>query len=90
VDLDRIVARTEGYSGADLAYVCEAATEAALLDAARSGTMRSIGTDDLETALREISASTAEWFTTARSAAQFANHNGIYNELVAYMKVRKI
>jgi AAA+ superfamily predicted ATPase len=90
VDLDRIVARTEGYSGADLAYVCEAATESALLDAARSGGMRSIETEDLEVALRDIGASTSEWFVTARSAAQFANHNGIYNDLVAYMKARKM
>jgi hypothetical protein len=37
IDLGRLAKATDGYSGADLAYVCESAAERALLDGARTG-----------------------------------------------------
>jgi SpoVK/Ycf46/Vps4 family AAA+-type ATPase len=85
INYDQLVKRTEGYSGADLAHVCETATEAALLDSARSGVARPINTVDLCQALEAVHASTAEWFVTAKSAATFANHNGLYDDLLAYL-----
>ena len=38
VDLGKLVKATDGLSGADLAHLCEAAAESALLDSARTGT----------------------------------------------------
>ena len=37
VDTARLAARTEGFSGADLAHVCRTAAQSALVDAARTG-----------------------------------------------------
>jgi SpoVK/Ycf46/Vps4 family AAA+-type ATPase len=67
VDTKKLARSSEGYSGADLAYVCEAAAEHALLDSARSGTPRMIEMGDLERAMREVKPSIGPWIDTARN-----------------------
>ena len=42
VDLARVAARTDGYSGADIRLLCEAAAEEALADSVRTGRPRPI------------------------------------------------
>ncbi|MCD2185668.1 ATP-binding protein [Actinomycetospora soli] len=90
VKLKPLVARTEGFSGADLAHLCEAATEHALLDSVSTGTARMINQDDLLAAAAEMRPSTGPWFTTARQVALYANGDGTYDDLAAYMKRRKL
>ncbi|WP_030198623.1 tetratricopeptide repeat protein [Streptomyces sp. NRRL S-87] len=89
VDLARIVKLTEDFSGADLAHVCESAAEYALLDSARSGTVRMIGTKDLLNAAKQIKPSSESWFAAARNVAMFANDGGMYDDLVAYLKKKR-
>ncbi|MFI8966000.1 AAA family ATPase [Streptomyces sp. NPDC053493] len=89
VDLGKVVKATEDFSGADLAHVCESAAEYALLDSARTGTVRMIGTKDLLTAARQISPSSESWFASARNVAMFANDGGMYDDLVAYLKKKR-
>ena len=89
IDLEALVARTEGFSGADLAHLCESATENALMDAVRSGEVRLIGMPDFEAALTEVHPSTGPWFDAARSVALFANEGGAYDDLAAYFKNQK-
>ncbi len=88
IDLQRLAARTDGYSGADLAHVCESAAELALLDSARTGTVRMIGMQDLEAALRDVRPSVGPWLDTARNVAMFANEGGEYDELARYLRKR--
>ena len=90
VDLGRLSRETEGYSGADLAHICTLATRQALATAAATQELQPIGMKELEVALRQIKPSTSEWFATARHAATFANHDGTYDDLVAYSKSRKL
>jgi len=90
IDLHRLAAATEGYSGADLAYVCEHATEAALLDSVRSGEIRMIGMEDLQRALREVKPSIGPWIETAKNVARFSNEGGAYDELAAYLRRRRL
>jgi len=90
VDVRDLARRTDGYSGADLAYVCEVAAERALVDSARSGTVRMIGMADLRAALGEVRPSTGPWFDTARNVAQFANESGSYDDLVAHLRKRRL
>jgi SpoVK/Ycf46/Vps4 family AAA+-type ATPase len=90
IDTSKIVARSEGYSGADLAHVCETAAERALLDSARSGTVRMIEMRDLEAALAEVKPSIGPWLQTAKNVAQYANQDGSYDELLAYLRKRKV
>ncbi|MEV7617322.1 tetratricopeptide repeat protein [Streptomyces sp. NPDC089799] len=89
VDLGKIVKVTEDFSGADLAHVCESAAEYALLDSARSGTVRMIGTKDLLNAAKQIKPSSESWFASARNVAMFANDGGTYDDLVAYLKKKR-
>jgi AAA+ superfamily predicted ATPase len=86
IDLAAVVARTDGFSGADLAHLCETAAERALLDSVRSGEVRMIDMSDFEAALAEVKPSTGPWFDAARSVALFANEGGAYDDLADYFK----
>ncbi|WP_130797140.1 ATP-binding protein [Streptomyces otsuchiensis] len=86
VDLGKLARRTEGLSGADLAHLCEAAAERALMDSARSGEVRMISMKDLLTAAKEVRPSTDPWFATARHVAMFSNEGGTYDELLHFLK----
>jgi SpoVK/Ycf46/Vps4 family AAA+-type ATPase len=90
VDLQRLAARTEGFSGADLRLLCESAAESALEDSLQSGTTRPIQLGDFDRALREVSPSTRPWFDVARNYAMFANEGGAYDDLLAYMRRHKL
>ncbi|WP_407289331.1 AAA family ATPase [Streptomyces sp. BP-8] len=89
IDLGKLVKATDGLSGADLAHVCEAAAEHALLDSARTGTVRLIGMKDLLAAAGQITPSTEPWFASARNVAMYANDGGMYDDLVAYLKKKR-
>ncbi len=89
IDLARLAALSDDFTGADIAHSCETAAEFAMLDSAQSGTVRMIEMRDLEAALSELKPSTGPWFATARNVAQFANEDGSYDELATYMKRRR-
>ncbi|MFF0423468.1 ATP-binding protein [Streptomyces sp. NPDC004520] len=89
VDLGKLVKATEDFSGADLAHVCETAAEAALLDSARTGSVRLITTKDLLGAAKQIKPSTEPWFAAARNVAMFANEGGLYDDLLAHLKRKR-
>lgn len=89
VELGKLVKVTDGLSGADLAHVCEAAAERALLDSVRTGTVRMIGMKDLLAAANEVVPSAEPWFASARNVAMFANEGGMYDDLVTYLKKRR-
>jgi len=90
VDLRAMAARTDGFSGADLAHLCETATENALEQSVQTGVMRSITSADFQDALRQVRPSTRPWFETARNFVLFGNESGAYDELMAYMKTKKL
>jgi AAA+ superfamily predicted ATPase len=90
IDLARLSRLTDGYSGADIAHICETAAEVALLDSVRRGEPRLIGQADLEAAAAEVKPSLGTWFDTARNVALFANEGGAYDDLVAYLRKRRL
>jgi SpoVK/Ycf46/Vps4 family AAA+-type ATPase len=90
IDTPKLAARTEGYTGADIAHVCNTAAERAIIDSARSGEIRMIEMRDLEAALSEVRPSSGPWFQTARNVALFANQDGSYDELAEYIKNRRL
>ncbi|MFD9289438.1 ATP-binding protein [Streptomyces sp. NPDC060030] len=89
IDLGKLAKITDGLSGADLAHLCEAAAERALLDSVRTGTVRMIGMKDLLAAADDVVPSAEPWFASARNVAMFANEGGMYDDLVAYLKKRR-
>jgi len=90
IDLARLAGQTDGYSGADIAHICETAAERALMDSVRRGEPRMIGPGDLEAAIDEVKPSLGAWFDTARNVALFANENGSYDDLAAYLRKRRL
>ncbi len=89
IDLGKLATMTDGYSGADLAYICEGAAERALMDSARSGKPRMIDMDDLLAAVEDVKPSIGPWLQTARNVAEFANEGSTYDELLDYLKNRR-
>ncbi|HEV2639383.1 MAG TPA: ATP-binding protein [Actinocrinis sp.] len=90
IDLAKLAKRTDGFSGADLAHLCDSAAEAALMDSARTGVVRMIGMADMEAALAGIKPSIGSWLETAKNVVMFANESGTYDDLLAYLKRRKL
>jgi len=90
IDLAKLAKQTDGYSGADIAHICETAAERALMDSVRLGEPRMIGTPDLEAAIAEVKPSLGSWFDTARNVALFANEGGTYDDLAAYLRKRRL
>jgi SpoVK/Ycf46/Vps4 family AAA+-type ATPase len=90
VDLRRLARATEGWSGADLEHLTETAAETVLMEAARTGEVRPIRQHDLEAGLGQLRPSTGPWFETARNVALFANEGGQYDDLLRYLKTRRL
>lgn len=85
IDLDRIAARTEGFSGADLHSLVDVAVEAKLAASMRDGVPRPLATGDLVAAAGKRKATTEEWFQTARNYALHANQAGSYDAVLEYL-----
>jgi transitional endoplasmic reticulum ATPase len=90
VDFKDLAKRTEFFSGADLANLVERATERAVEEALLHGTMRSVDGKDFAAALKECKASTMEWLRRSRNYVNFANQDGIYDDLATYLDKAKI
>jgi SpoVK/Ycf46/Vps4 family AAA+-type ATPase len=90
VNLARLAKLTDGYSGADIAHICETASERALMDSIHRGEARMIGQPDLEASIGEVKPSLGAWFDTARNVALFANEGGAYDDLANYLKKRRL
>jgi AAA+ superfamily predicted ATPase len=90
IDVSALAGRTDGYSGADMAHLCESAAEYAMDDSLASGTVRPIGQRDLVHALADVPPSTRAWFDSARNFAMYANEGGLYDDLVDYMRKNRL
>jgi SpoVK/Ycf46/Vps4 family AAA+-type ATPase len=85
-----IATRTDGWSGADLAHVCDSATQLAMSDSIRTGQVRPVTMADIDAAIAQLRPSAGPWFDTARNVVEFGNTDGTYDELAKYMRRRKI
>jgi AAA+ superfamily predicted ATPase len=89
LDIDKLAKATDGLSGADIALVCEQATESAMEESMRSGQVRPITQRQLVEAIRSVRPSISDWMETARNYALYSNESGAYDELAAYLKKRR-
>ncbi|HSP38719.1 MAG TPA: ATP-binding protein, partial [Frankiaceae bacterium] len=90
IDLKALARKTEHFSGADLAFLCDTAAQFAMEDSLRTGEARPITMRDFDAARREVKPSTGPWLESARNVAMFANESGLYDDLVAYLKRRRM
>ncbi len=90
IDLGAVVRRTEGFSGADLEHLAATAAEKAMMDSIASGQVRPVTMADMESALADVRPSTTAWLQSARNVVTFANNDGRYDELAAYLRARRM
>jgi SpoVK/Ycf46/Vps4 family AAA+-type ATPase len=90
IDPKSIAKRTDGFSGADLAHVCDSATQLAMAASMRSGQVRPVTMADVDEATAQIRPSTGPWFEIARNIVEFGNNDGTYDDLAKYLRRRKI
>jgi hypothetical protein len=64
------------------------AVEGKLREAMKKGQPTPLSTKDLLSALRSHKPTTAEWFATARNYALYSNQGGVYDDILAYLKMR--
>lgn len=84
-----IAKRTEGFSGADMKAVFDQATEAALTEAMKKGSMVPVTGKMLSKAAKSIKPSTKKWFESAKNHALYANQSGFYDDILTYMGLKK-
>ncbi len=87
-DFAQLARKTADFSGADLKAVVDVAIEAKLQEAMADGVPRPLTTKDLLSAARGIKPSTRDWFATAKNYALYSNQNGLYDDILSYLKLK--
>ncbi|BDI29240.1 cell division cycle protein 48 [Capsulimonas corticalis] len=90
IDYAWIASKTEDFSGADVSHLCESASELAMEDSLAQGSARPIRMEDFKRAMKEVRASVRPWFDTAKNYALFANEGGVYDDLLEYLRARRM
>lgn len=89
LDLTKIAKLTDGLSGADLALICDSATERALEKSLQQGHLVPISQKWLSESAHSTKSSIRPWIETARNYASFGNASGTYDELAEYLRNRR-
>jgi transitional endoplasmic reticulum ATPase len=89
MNLNTIAQRSEGYSGADLMAIVDTASERAMTDALKSGTVRPITEQDMNEAMKAVRASINEWIQVAQNYVMYSNQSGFYDDVAEYLKRAK-
>ena len=87
VDYDHLAKKAENFSGADLKAVVDVAVEAKLREAMTRGAPEPLVTKDLLSAAKSLKPTTKDWFATARNYALYSNQGGMYDDILAYLKL---
>lgn len=87
IDAKKVARKADKFSGADLKSVIDIAVESKLQEALIQGKPLPITTKDLIKAAGVVKPTTREWFSTARNHALYANQSGLYDDILAYLKI---
>lgn len=88
-DPEELAKKTEGFSGADLRAVFDIATEQALAEAMKRGSMVPMSGKSLIQAAKDVKPSTRKWFESAKNHALYANQSGFYDDVLVYLGLKK-
>ncbi|MCX6952287.1 MAG: AAA family ATPase [Verrucomicrobia bacterium] len=89
IDFDALAKKTDGYSGADLKAVIDVAVEEKLREAMKAGAVQPLTGRDLLEAVKRQKPTVRDWFETARNHALYANQSGLYDDILAYLNIKK-
>ena len=89
LNLAALAGRTEGFSATDLIILCETAIEVASEGSLAGGPGdRPVALEDFNHALLRVRPSPPAWLALARDFVLYAGHGGVYDDLLAYLRVR--
>lgn len=89
IDTRAVAKKTDGFSGADIEAAIDAAVEAKLADALKTGTVKPLTTKDLLRGAKQVGPSTREWFATAKNHALYANEGGTYDPVLRHLGLER-
>lgn len=89
IDYAQLAGWTELYSGADIEYVVELATEQVLHDILATGIERPIRMSDLRESIAATRPTTIEWLRTAKNYVKYANDEGLYDGVEKFLTAHK-
>ncbi|MDB6133123.1 MAG: ATPase central domain protein [Verrucomicrobiales bacterium] len=89
LDARALAKKTDRFSGADLKAVFDSATEEALTMAMKEGRVVPIQNRMLQAAAKRLQPTTGPWFESARNHALYANQSGQYDEILAYLGLKR-
>ncbi|MGH1338885.1 MAG: AAA family ATPase [Aureispira sp.] len=89
INLKKLVKLTTDYSGADLRAVVDRAIESQLEESLMQNKVIPIGQKDLVKAVKAQAPTTKEWLATAKNHVLYANESGLYDDVRAYLKIKK-
>jgi SpoVK/Ycf46/Vps4 family AAA+-type ATPase len=77
---------TPHFSGADIAGLVDRVSETVIEEILESGEELLISQEELMETIENVKPTTMEWFEMAKNVVEYANENGIYDELGEYLK----
>jgi vacuolar protein-sorting-associated protein 4 len=89
IDYPQLAAWTDLYSGADIEYVVELATEQVLQDILSKGVDRPIRMSDLRESIAATRPTTIEWLRTVKNYVKYANQDGQYSDVEHFLARNK-
>ena len=87
IDFDHVATKADGFSGADLVAVVDAAVDEKLRHTIKTGRPEPLTTKDLLVAAKRMRPTTRDWFGTARNYVLYANDSGFYDAVRTYLKL---
>ena len=88
VDVERVAAATEGFSGADIAHVVKAALQQALSASMAAGSVVPVTTEAMLAVAEGVVPSTASWFDQVAPVLEYGIDDGTFDQLRTY-RVRR-
>lgn len=89
LDADALAKKLKDFSGADIRAVFDRAIEATLEEAMEQGKPIPVTGKQLAKVAAGIKPSTKRWFESAKNYALYANQSGFYDEVLAYLGLKK-
>jgi SpoVK/Ycf46/Vps4 family AAA+-type ATPase len=86
LDMENLVKRTGGFSGADLESLVETSVDYALDSSLSPENITLITNEHFEDAFDEVKSTTREWLSEARNFGEYANQSGMYDDLRDFLK----
>ncbi|MDA7967268.1 ATP-binding protein [Ruegeria sp.] len=86
LETSQIIDKTSGFSGADLSALVDTAIDIAIEESVSETDLEPLNNTHFKEALREVKSSVGEWLGQARGFADYANADGMYDDLAAFLK----